>query len=235
MDRITRKSLKDDKFAAEVTHSVEYLTHHRQQVLRYGGVGVVVLAALVGFFFYRQHRRTSAHRALYKALETYHALVTTEERPGRVTFKTDDEKWSKALREFEAITKDFSGTTETRIARYYLGLVYRDQGKMAEAQKQLEQAVSEGAGTENVAALARLALADVYLAQGKDEEGRKIYEYLIKNPSDTVSEARAQLAMARYLRDRKPDEARKLLNELMKRPGTVSAAAGMILRDMPSQ
>jgi hypothetical protein len=38
--------------------------------------------------------------------------------------------------------------------------------------------------------------------------------------------------MARYLTSRKPDEARKLLQELIRRPGTISAAAGMILRDL---
>ena len=80
MDRITRKNLKDDKFAAEVSHSVEYISGHRQQVLRYGGVAAVVLALAVGIFFYRQHRKTLVHQALYKALETHHALVTIENR-----------------------------------------------------------------------------------------------------------------------------------------------------------
>ena len=233
MDRITRKSLKDDKFAAEVTHSVEYLTHHRQQAIRYGGAGVAVVALALGIFFYRQHRETAAHQALYKALETYHGLVTEEDRPGRITFKTEAEKLNKSQREFEAIARDFSGATEGRIARYYLGLVYRDEGKAAEAQKQLEQVVA--GGKDNISALARLALADLYAAQGKDDEARKAYDYLIKNPTDAVSEGRAQLAMVRYLQPRKPDEARKLLQELIKRPGTVSAAAGMVLRDMGPQ
>ena len=233
MDRITRKSLKDDKFAAEVGHSVEYISGHRQQVLRYGGIAAVVLALVIGIFFYRQHRKTQVHQALYKALETYHGLVTEEDRPGRVTFKTDAEKNTKATREFEAIIKDFSGTTEAHIARYYLGLVNRDMGKQADAQKLLEQATREG--PDYTRALARLALADVYVAQGMDEEARKVYEYLIKNPTDAVSEGRAQLALARYLSSRKPDEARKLLQDLIKRPGTISAAAGMILRDLDPQ
>jgi tetratricopeptide (TPR) repeat protein len=232
MDRITRKSLKDDKFAAEVTHSVEYLAEHRQQALRYGTVGVVVLALVVGFLFYRQNRKTQVHRALYKALETHHALVTDEDRPGRITFKTEAEKHGKALREFEAITKDFSGTTEARIARYYVGLVQRDAGKLPEAQKALEEAAQ---GNDNIASLARLALADLQLAQGRDEEARKLYESLIQNPTDTVSEGRAQLAMARFLQSRKPDEARKLLQELIKRPGTISAAAGTMLRELGPQ
>jgi len=233
MDRITRKSLKDDRFAAEVGHSVEYLAGHRSQTLRWGGAGLAVVALAAGIFFYRQHRQTGVHRALYKALETHHAIVTDEDRGGRVTFKTEAEKNNKALREFEALVKDFPRTNEARIARYYLGLVYRDMDKPAEAQKQLEQVVAEK--QDNVVALARLALADVHLAQGKGDEARKIYEFLIKNPTDTVSESRAQLAMARYLQKNNPAEARQLLNDLIKRPGSVSAAAGMILRDLGPQ
>ena len=76
MDRVTRKSLKDDKFAAEVTHSVEYLAGHRRQVTSYGGIAVAVLVVAGGIFLYRQHRSTAANQGLSKALETYHALVT---------------------------------------------------------------------------------------------------------------------------------------------------------------
>ncbi len=233
MDRITRKSLKDDKFAAEVTHSVEFLTEHRQQALRYGGAAAAAIALILGFFLYRQSRQTAAHQALYKALETYHGLVTEEDRPGRITFKTEAEKLTKAQREFEAIARDYPRSMEGRIARYYLGLVYREQGKLAEAQKELDQAAA--GPKDNVSALARLALADLYAAQGKDAEARKAYDYLIKNPTEAVSESRAQLAMARYLQSRSPEEARKMLQDLIKRPGTVSAAAGMALREMGPQ
>ena len=70
MDRITRKSLKDDRFAAEVTHSVEFLGAHRRQSLLYGGIGVAVLALVLGVYFYRQHQQTASHDSLAKALET---------------------------------------------------------------------------------------------------------------------------------------------------------------------
>lgn len=159
MDRITRKSLKTDRFAAEVTHSVEYIAEHRRRVMLYGGIAVAVLAVALGIFFYRQHRRTAAHDALYKALETYRALVTEEERAGRVTFRTAEGKNTKALQQFQEITRNFPGARESKIARYYVGLVYHDMGRTAEAQKQLEQLIGEG--QDNVIALARLALADV--------------------------------------------------------------------------
>src|SRR2546426_958296 len=111
MDRITRKSLKDDRFASEVTHSVEYIAEHRRQAMIYSGVGIAVLALVLGTFFYRQHRKTAAHRALYQALQTYHALVTDEDRPGRVTFRTAAEKNDKALKQFDGLARDYPRAT----------------------------------------------------------------------------------------------------------------------------
>ncbi|MBI3667982.1 MAG: tetratricopeptide repeat protein [Acidobacteria bacterium] len=233
MDRITRKTLKDDRFAAEVTHSVEYLAEHRRQTLIYGGAAVVVAALALGIFFYRQNRKNAVHMALFRALETYHAAVSPEDVPGRITFRTEAEKNTQARKEFESVVSGFSRTDEAGIARYYQGLIYYQEDNVAEAQKRLEQLVAEGPGS--VPSLARLTLAEIYTTQGKDEEARKMYEYLIKNPTDLVSESRAQLAMARFLGRRKPEEARKLLLDLEKRPGAVAAAAGTMLREMSQQ
>jgi len=230
MDRLTRKTLKDDRFAAEVTHSVEYLTEHRRQALLYGGIAAVVLALAAGIYFYRQRRAAAGHEALYKALQTYHALVTDEDRPGRTTFHTAAEKHAQALKDFQALARGFSGRTEGRIGGYYLGLVYHEMGKPAEAQKELESVI--GRGHDSVGALARLTLAEIYHAQGKDEEAGKNYQYLIQNPTETVPENRARLALARSLRERNPQEARKLLLELEKRPGPIAAAAGTALREL---
>ncbi|MBI3698398.1 MAG: tetratricopeptide repeat protein [Acidobacteria bacterium] len=230
MDRITRKSLKEDKFAAEVTHSVEYLAEHRRQTMLYGGVGAAVLVVVLGGYLYWQHRKSGAHEALANALASYRAIITDEDRPGRITFRSEAAKNAKALGDFEGVAKSYGRMQEGQIARYYIGVIQHQMGKLAEAQKTLEQVAAEG--KDGIPPLARLALADVYLAQGKGEEARKIYDYLLKNPSDTVPETRAQLAMVRYLRNTKPDEARKMLQDLIKRPGPVAAAASNMLREM---
>jgi TolA-binding protein len=232
MDRITRKSLKDDRFAAEVTHSVEYLSEHRRQALTYGGIALVLLVALVGGYLYYQNRQSAAHEALYKALETYRAVVTEGERPGFVTYRTDQEKNEAALKAFQAVASGYSGAEEARVARYYLGLVYRDMGKLPEAAKELEGFIGGRTDKDEVTSLARLALADIYASEGKTSEARKHYEFLIQNPSTAVPEPRAQLAMARLLQKQQPEEARKLLQELTKRTGVAGVAATTMLREL---
>ena len=230
MDRITRKSLKDDRFAAEVTHSVEFLAGHRRQVLLYGGIGAAVLAVALGGYFWWRRQQDAAHLALYKALRVYHGVISDEEREGRVTFKTEQDKQKKSLQEFESAARNHPRTAEGKIARYYAALVHKDMGKPDEARKLLAQAV--GDSPAEVAALARLALAEIHEAQNRPQDARKLYEYLVKNPTSTVPEARAQLALARLLKSSQPEEARKLLSELQKRVGPISVAAGSILREM---
>lgn len=230
MDRITRKTLKTDRFATEVTQSVEYLSEHRRQASLYGGIAVAAVLIAAGIYFYFQHRNSAAHEALAKAFETYRAQVSDEEIIGRRSFRTDAEKNSQALKDFEAVTRDFSGRTEGKIARYYIGLVYYNKGNLGEAQKRLEQLAGEK--EDSVSSLARFTLAEIYGAQGKDDLARKTYEYLIQHPTDTVPEGRAQLGLARFLSKRNPQEARKMLIALMQRPGIVAGAAGNMLREM---
>ncbi|SRR5579885_930277 len=233
MDRITRKSLKQDRFATEVTESVEYLAEHRRQAILYGGIAVVVLALGFGIYFYRQYHNRLIHDALARALETYRALVSDQDVPGRITFRTEQEKDAQALHQFEAVDRDYHRSPEAQIARYYIGVVYYDMGRTADAEKQLERVANEGQGA--IPSLAKFTLAEVYLAEGKDEEARKIYEFLLKNPTELVPETRVQLAMARYLRNKNPQEARNILLQLVKNQGAVSGAAANMLRDLGAQ
>src|SRR5579884_2860092 len=121
MDRITRKSLKQDRFATEVTESVEYLAEHRRQAILYGGIAVVVLALGFGIYFYRQYHNRLIHDALARALETYRALVSDQDVPGRITFRTEQEKDAQALHQFEAVDRDYHRSPEARSPATTLG------------------------------------------------------------------------------------------------------------------
>ena len=53
MDRYTRKNLKTDKFAQEVTHGFEFLSEHSTDVKRYAAIAlaVLVLAEVLAWVF----------------------------------------------------------------------------------------------------------------------------------------------------------------------------------------
>jgi len=126
-----------------------------------------------------------------------------------------------------------SGTDEGYIADYYLGSIAADQGKLSDAEKRFSE-VADSAG-KRYASLAKLALGQLYFAEGKPDLGEKTLRALMANPTVFVSKDQAAITLAKMLAPIKPDEARKLLDPLRARPGAVSEAAIQAYGNLPPQ
>ena len=223
MDRLTRKGLKQDKFALEVGHTVEYLGEHRRKVILYGSVGLVVLAMVVGWFYYNKRQHANRQRGLSAAMGIMNAPIGPSAVPGYVTFETADLRTRAAVRALTNLATNHAGSDEGTIARYYLGTVAVGQGRLDEGVKHLSDAA--GAGNPAYASLAKLALADVYRVQNKTADAEKLLRSLMDNPTTMVSKEEATITLARLLAPDKPEEARKLLDPLRSAPGAVGRAA----------
>jgi tetratricopeptide (TPR) repeat protein len=223
VDRLTRKGLKQDKFAQEVGHTVEFLGEHRKQLILYGGIGLVVLAMTVGIFYYRSRQHANRQRELSAAMTIMNAPIGPTAVPGYLTFTTTDLRTRAAAVALGKLATGSAGSDEGTIARYYLGTIAVGQGRLDEAVKQLSDAA--GSGNQAYASQAKLALADVYRAQGRTADAEKLLRDLMDNPTMLVSKEEAAIALARLLASSKPDEARKLLEPLRSAPGAVGRAA----------
>lgn len=223
MDRLTRKGLKQDKFALEVGHTVEFLGEHRKQFILYGSIGLVVLVMAVGWFYYNKRQHANRQRELSAATALMNAPIGPTAVPGYVTFTTADLRTRAAVRALSNLATNSAGSEEGTIARYYLGTVAVGQGRLDEAVKHLSDAA--GSGNQAYASLAKLALADVYRVQDKTAEAEKLLRNLMDNPTILVSKEQATITLARLLAPAKPDEARKLLDPLRSAPGAVGRAA----------
>ena len=233
MDRLTRKELKTDKFALEVGHGVEYVTEHKQQVIRYGSIaaGIVVLALILyGFFSYRAGVREDALR---DALQVQDAQVGQAQPDGRLSFPTQDAKDAAVKKALTGVADKYPGTQQGAVARYYLGTMAADKGDLATAEKNLRDVVDHG--NANYASLAKLSLASVLQAENKGAEGEKLLRSVIDHPTVFVSKEQATIALARYLAPTKPQEARKLLEPLRTERSTVSRAALTTLSELPQK
>jgi predicted negative regulator of RcsB-dependent stress response len=213
VDRITRKGLKQDKFAVEVTHTVDFLAEHRTQAIRYGIAGLAVVVLLVGFFTWRSHDAAARRDALSAALELRQAQVGPSQGDPLVrTFPTEQEKNKAVIAALSDVASKYSGKEEGTVAQFYLGMIAADQGNLAGAGKALTEVIDSG--DANYASLAKLSLAEIYRSEGKTSEGEKLLRSLVEKPSDFVSKEQATIALARYLAPAKPAEARKLLEPL---------------------
>jgi predicted negative regulator of RcsB-dependent stress response len=220
--RITRKELKSDRFAQEVGLTVTFFEEHKQEIVRYGAIGLAVAVLVVGYSVYARHQHAARQEALYTAITVQEAPVGPA-APGALSFPTQDAKDQQALRLFGDVRNNFSGSDEAVVAVYYMGAIHSDQGKLAEAEKEFLEASQKG--NAQYAGLARLSLAQVYFASGRAAQGEAMLRQLMDKPTVFVSREEATIMLARYLAPAKPDEARKLLEPLMKLPGTVGQVA----------
>ncbi len=233
MDRLTRKELKTDKFALEVGHSVEYVTEHRQQFIRWGSIAaaVLVVALIVyGLVSYRSNTRDAALRA---ALDVSETPFGQPQAPGQVTFPTEEARNAAFQKALTDVVGKYGSSEQGAIAKYYLGTMAADKGDLATAEKDLRAVIADG--NKNYASLAKLALAPVLKSEGKAQEGEQMLRSLVNNPTTFVSKEAATISLAKYIATDKPQEARKLLEPLRTDRSAISRAALTALAEIPQK
>jgi hypothetical protein len=232
VSRITRKELKTDQFALEVEHGITLFGQHKSDIAKYGGIAVALVAIVVAYTFYSRHESGTREQALASAIRVQEAPVG-QSGNGGLTFPSQEAKDQESTRVFTDLQSKYSGSSEGEIASYYLGSIKADQGKLAEAEK-LFQHVAEKADA-NYASLAKLSIAQICFASGRNAQGETILRELIANPTIFVSADQATISLARFLGPTKPAEARKLLEPLRTRTGSVGQVALTLLGELSPQ
>lgn len=234
MARITRKELKTDKFALEVEQTVDFVTAHSRDLMVYGSVAAVVIGIAAAVYFYLGHQQTVREQVLADAIQIQEAPVSPPNSSVPVSFPTEDAKRAAAIKAFSELASKYPGSGEATVAKYYLGAIAADQGRMDDAAKLYQEAAA--GGDKRYASLARYALAQVYFGEGRTADGEKIMRDLMDHPTDFVSKEQATIALARGLAATKPAEARKLLEPLRTaKPGIVSQVAISATNDLAGQ
>jgi predicted negative regulator of RcsB-dependent stress response len=230
--RITRKELKSDTFALEVGHTLTFFEEHKQLILRYGAVALGVVVLIAGYFMYSGRQHSKRQAALYKAIQVQEMAVGPIQ-PGVVqrSFPTQEVKDETALKAFNEVQTAYSGTLEGDIATYYIAAIKADQGKLAEAEKLFKDVADHA--DEKYASLAKISLAQIYFADGRDAEGEKVLRSLMDRPTPFVSKEQATIYLAQFIGPKKPAEAKKLLEPLRSVPGAIGSAAITAYSELP--
>lgn len=225
MARISRKELKKDEFAEEVSKTAEFIQAHKDKLMVAAVVAGAALVAVLAGYLVVQKRTVNANEALARALRAYHAPVRppgATPAEGDKSFASERERNTQAFKEFLVIAQKYSWLKPGRIARYYAGICQANLDNLVEAEKEWN-AVIQGRDKE-LSALARFALANKQVASGKGAEAEKHYRYLVEHPTATVPKNAAQLALAGNLRASRPAEAERLYREIEKEHPNTSAS-----------
>jgi len=232
VDRRTRKGLKTDKFAQNVTHGFEFLTDHSAEAKRYGAIAVAVIALAAGIYFYNRHQATAREEALAHALRLDDATVGANVQPANLHFNTQEEKDKALSTALTDVTAKYHGSAEGAIAGIYLASNSADKGNLTEAEKRYKDVMDSA--PKDYAALARLSLAQVYEGENKPAEAEKLLREAVAHPTATVSKESATIELAKLISKTKPAEARKLLEPLRTERASVSRAAVAALGEIPN-
>jgi len=233
VSRITRKELKSDEFAKEVGLTVTFFEEHQKDVVRYGGIGVAVALLIAGFFIYRSHEHAARQEDLAQAIRIQETPVAMAAVGGQPTYQTQDAKDQAALKAFGDLQAKYSGSDEAEIAQYYIGSIRSDEGKMADAEKNFSDLASHGG--KNYASLAKVALSQIYFADGRGKQGEDILKDLMDHPTVFVSSNQAALTLAKHYIGNNNAEARKLLAPIRDGKSEVAPIAQLLYSQIPPQ
>lgn len=236
-DKLTHKDVKElakhDVFRERTIETIEYVSEHKGDLYKYIGLGVVVVALIAGFFWYRGHQHSLRQEALQNLLNIYNATVTGGGQAppfAAKTYNTEGEKTQAIRSEFSKFAEANKGTNEGAIAAYYLGVNWAESGNGGEAEKWLTQAGDEG--DNDYRSLAKITLAQFYSSQGKEDQALKLIQQVMDHPSAFISKEHATIEKARVLMKSNPAEARKLLEPLRTARAAISQVALQLLSNL---
>jgi tetratricopeptide (TPR) repeat protein len=217
VDNATKRQLKkQDQFVALTTSSAHWAEEHRQKAIIAGVVVVVLILAIVGGFSFYQSRSTAAATDFGAAMETYQTVLADPAHPvppGMKTFPDAKSRAAAANTQFQQVANKYSFTSSGKLAEYFVGATYLDEGQTGSAEEALKK-VSTSWNTD-VAALGKAALAALYQQNGQDAKAIDLYNQLIKGHATTVPPTLAQLQLAElYQAEGKTDQARQIYSDL---------------------
>ncbi len=221
MARLTRHELKQDEFLTTVEAFENLAKRHYKDVIAVVAVVVLVAGGVMGYRYWKARQESESNALLGTALKTFHASVgsTTVDLFGgqnqaNATFPTAQDKYKKALGQFNDLARRFPRQDAAGIARYHAGLCQAELGDQAGAIKTLQEASRNS--DANIAALAKLALAGELVRAGKTADAIKLYRELQDHPTPAVPKATAMLGLAEVYRQSQPAQARQVYEQIAK-------------------
>ncbi|MGI4828181.1 MAG: tetratricopeptide repeat protein [Janthinobacterium lividum] len=213
---IKRDSKQADPFALATDNSMQWARSNRRATLLTGGIALALLIAIVIGYSIYEHRTTEAQTAFGAAMQTYQTPLVRPEQPlppGMKAFNTAKERAAKANTQFVNVAQRFGLTEPGKLAQYFAGLTYMEEGQNSSAEDTLKKVA--GSWNGDTAALGKLALAQLDQQTGRTDQAVEIYQQLAKGHATTVPPGLAQLQLAAlYTAEGKTEDARHIYAEL---------------------
>jgi tetratricopeptide (TPR) repeat protein len=216
VDQQTRQALKHDQFVDTTAHGLEWASENRRSLVVTGSIILALILVIVGSYFIYQRRSEQASVAFGEAMQAYQTPLVQPGQavpPGVKTFPSAADRAKAANALFLSVADKYGMTPDGKLSRYFAGLTYIEAGQNASAESTLKQVT--GGWNNDLVALAKLSLAQLYRQTGRDAQAIDLYNELTAKPATTVPAGLAQLQLAElYENEGKPDAAKKIYAQL---------------------
>jgi TolA-binding protein len=218
----TRHQLKQDAFSRVTIEAAEKTAHwtveHRSTLVISGAVVAVVLAAVIGGWYYLSTQDEKASLELSQAVRTMDTPLRpagTPAQPDIPSFTSVKERAAAAQKQLQAIVDKYPHTRTSDMAHYFLGVAAANLSDNAGAERNFKDVASTG--NRDLAAVAKIALASLYAQSNRTKDAIALYQELINKPTASVSKVTAQLQLAElYQNSNQPLDAKRLYEQIKK-------------------
>ncbi|PYX51185.1 MAG: hypothetical protein DMG79_03940 [Acidobacteria bacterium] len=218
----TRHQLKQDAFSRVTIDAAGRTAHwtveHRSTVIISVVAIAVVLAAVIGGWYYLNTQDEKASLELSQAVRTMDTQLRpagSPEQPDFPTFTSAKERAQAAQKKFQDIVAKYPHTRTADMAHYFLGVTATNLSDNAAAERNFKEVASSG--NREVSAVAKSALASLYGQTNRTKEAVALYQELINKPTASVSKVTAQLELAElYHNSNQPLEAKRIYEQIKK-------------------
>jgi len=217
VDNATKRQLKkQDQFVSMTEHGIAWAQNNRSRAIAYGVAVVVLILAIIGGYKLYDYRSEAAQTAFGAAMQVYQTPLADSAQPlppGMKSYPDVKTRAAAANAQFVQVAGQYGLTESGRLAEYFAGLTYMEQGQNGPAEDALKK--TAGSWDGGVAALGKMALAGLYQQTGRDQQAIDLYNELSKGKAATVPPGLAQIQLAElYQSQGKTEQARKIYADL---------------------
>jgi TolA-binding protein len=219
MKRTERQHLKENELQTFARQAREQLEARRKETTGIILVAVVVAAAALGFFAWREHVQTKAHSLLAEAMAVQDARVGPPPAPGTPSgglyFPTERERAQAALTKFKIAADAYPSTDAGTFARYQQGALSLSLGTTQGAIEAYQQVIAK-AGDGFYGQMARLGLAEAQARAGQYDQAINAFKELAQRKDGPLPVDGILMQLARtYLQAGKRSDAQQTFNRLV--------------------
>jgi len=226
----TRHQLKQDRFSRTTIDVAEKTAHwsveHQNTLFVAALVVLVIVGISAGGWYYLGQQDQKASVEVTQAVRTLNLPVRPPNMPPQPeapSFASSKERATAARTQFQGVVDKYPHTHSADVARYFLGVTSADLGDNSGAEANFKAVASSG--NDDLASLAKFALAAVYRNSNREKQAMDLYKELAAKPTNTVNKPMAELALAStYEQANLPLEAKRIYDQIRKENPTSQAA-----------